>query len=79
MALIPWDRVADFRDGEQRGKKDVETKFVRTKSDPWNVGQIKSYRWNVYIEYERYVLPDTVLFRLVGFPSLCVCGLLLFL
>jgi hypothetical protein len=34
----------DFQDGEQRGKKDVETKFVRTKSDPRNVGQIKSYR-----------------------------------
>jgi hypothetical protein len=44
VALIPWDRVADFQDGEQRGKKDVETKFVRTKSDPRNVGQIKSYR-----------------------------------
>jgi hypothetical protein len=60
VALVPWDKVVDFQDGEQRGRKDVETKFVRTKSDPQNVGQIKSYRWNVYIEYERYVFPETV-------------------
>ena len=78
VALIPWDRVPDFRDGEQRGRKDVETKFVRTKSDPRNVGQIKSFRWNVYIEYERYVLPDPVLYRLLAFPPLFVRGLLLF-
>ena len=44
VALILWDRVDDFRDDEQKGRKDVETKFVRTKSDPRNVGQIKAYR-----------------------------------
>jgi hypothetical protein len=38
----------------------VETKFVRTKSDPRNVGQIKAYHWNVYIEYERYEFPETL-------------------
>jgi hypothetical protein len=59
VVLIPWDRVADFRDGEQKSRKDVETKFVRTKSDSYNVGQIKAYRWNVYIEYERYEFPET--------------------
>jgi hypothetical protein len=60
VALIPWDRVADFRNSEQKGRKDVETKFVRTKSDPRNVSQIKAYRWNVYIEYERYEFPKTL-------------------
>ena len=38
VVLIPWNRVADFRDNEQKGRKDVETKFVRTNSDPCNVG-----------------------------------------
>jgi hypothetical protein len=68
VALIPWDRVADFREGEQRGRKDVETKFVRTKSDPRNEGEIKAYRWNVRIEYERYRTPrssDELAFLLI--------------
>jgi hypothetical protein len=60
VALIPWVKVADFRDSEQKGRKDVEMKFVRTKSDPRNVGQIKAYRWNVYIEYEWYEFLETL-------------------
>jgi hypothetical protein len=38
----------------------VETKFVRTKNDPRNVGDIKAFRWNVYIEYERYSFTETL-------------------
>jgi hypothetical protein len=60
VALIPWERVQDFREGEQRGRKDVETKFVRTKNDPRNVRDIKAFRWNVYIEYERYCFTETL-------------------
>jgi hypothetical protein len=59
VALIPWERVQDFREGEQRGRKDVETKFVRTKNDPRNVRDIKAFRWNVYIEYKRYRFAKT--------------------
>jgi hypothetical protein len=70
VALILWDKVPDFQDGEQRGKKDMETKFVRTKSNPRNMGQIKSYRWNVYIEYEWYVFPKTV-YKVVFFCTSC--------
>lgn len=53
IAYIPWDRVLDFVHGEQSGRKDVETTFIRDKNDPTNVGEKRQYRWNRHIEYQR--------------------------
>ena len=53
IAYIPWDRVMDFVNGEQSGRKDVETTFVRDKFDPTNVGDKTHYRWNCHIELQR--------------------------
>jgi hypothetical protein len=53
IAYIPWDRVGDFVHGEQSGRKDVETSFVRDKNDPTNVGEKTRYRWNCHIDYQR--------------------------
>ena len=52
IAFIPWDRVMDFVNGEQSGRKDVETTFVRDKFDPTNVSDKTHYRWNCPIELQ---------------------------
>lgn len=53
VAYIPWDRVEDFVKGEESGRKDVETTFVRDKRDPTNVGEKTHFRWNRLIDLQR--------------------------
>lgn len=53
VAYIAWTRVMDFKEGEERGRKDIETVFRRTKKETRNRGDIKKVRWNVLIDYWR--------------------------
>jgi hypothetical protein len=44
VEFILWDRVANFQEVEQRGRKYVEIKLIRTNNNLCNVGKLETYR-----------------------------------
>lgn len=50
IAYIPWKIVMNFKDGKERGKKDVETVLRHTKKNTKNKDDMKKVKWNVLID-----------------------------